>query len=227
MTSFSDIKILESWQKNVSPWVKAIQEKQIASRRLVTDQAIINAVTLLQPDKVLDIGCGEGWLVRQLSSRGIAVTGIDAIAGLVAKAKEHGGETGTFYVMKYEDISATGIAEKYDTAVCNFSLLGKESVEHVFRVIPEMLSKDGHFIVQTTHPLSCCGNTKYIDGWREGCWQGFNAEFTDPAPWYFRTLESWVELYTRSGLTIKRIQEPINQHTGRVTSLLITGSVAS
>jgi len=226
MSTFSDSKILQSWQKNASPWVKAVQEKQIESRRLVTDQAVINAVALLQPENVLDIGCGEGWLARQLSSWGIAVTGIDAIAGLVTKAKRHGG--GTFYVVKYEDISPTSITEKYDAAVCNFSLLGKESVEHIFREIPGLLNKGGHFIVQTTHPLSCSSiDSAYIDGWRKGCWQGFSAEFTDPAPWYFRTLESWVDLYTSNGLAINRIQEPINRHTGQVTSLLITGSVAS
>jgi len=34
---FSDIQILESWAKNASPWIQAVQEKQVVSRRLVID----------------------------------------------------------------------------------------------------------------------------------------------------------------------------------------------
>ncbi|MBQ0784305.1 MAG: class I SAM-dependent methyltransferase, partial [Amphritea sp.] len=79
MKTFSDNQIVESWRKNVSPWVKAIQNKEIESRRLVTDQAILETISSIPAKNALDIGCGEGWLVRELSARGISTTGIDAI----------------------------------------------------------------------------------------------------------------------------------------------------
>ena len=47
MKGLDDKQILESWQKNVSPWIDAIQDKQIESRVQVTDQAIIETVTSL------------------------------------------------------------------------------------------------------------------------------------------------------------------------------------
>jgi hypothetical protein len=46
------------------------------------------------------------------------------------------------------------------------------------------------FIIQTLHPLIACGDFSYQDAWREGSWAGFSDDFTDLAPWYFRTLES-------------------------------------
>ncbi len=225
MEALSDKKILDSWKKNVSPWTKAIQEKQIESRKLVTDQAIINAVSSLSSSKVLDIGCGEGWLVRELSTRGFSVTGIDAVKGFVDKAIELG--EGDFHVLEYENISSSTLSQKYDIAVCNFSLLGKESVEHVFNVIPEIINDGGHFIIQTLHPHANCGNSPYIDGWRKGSWSGFSKEFVDAAPWYYRTLESWFDLYISSGLKLTRIEEPINSQTGKVTSLLMIGSMTT
>src|ERR1700674_1682806 len=67
----SDARIVDSWRKNASPWTTAVRENQIASRALVTNKAIIDAVLSRSPRTVLDIGCGEGWLVRSLSEHGI------------------------------------------------------------------------------------------------------------------------------------------------------------
>jgi 2-polyprenyl-3-methyl-5-hydroxy-6-metoxy-1,4-benzoquinol methylase len=222
MQDLSDQKILDSWAKNVSPWAKAIQEKQIASRRLVTDQAVVEAVLSCKPNTVLDIGCGEGWLARALSAHGVAVTGVDAVAGLVNQAVELGG--GSFHVLEYESFSSDTFMDKYDVAVCNFSLLGKESVEHILKIIPGILNEGGSFIVQTLHPRVSCGDAPYADGWREGSWNGFSDEFVDPAPWYFRTLESWLDLFVSSGITVTKQEEPVNPGTGQVASLLMLGN---
>lgn len=225
MDELTDRKILHSWEKNVSPWVKAIQEKQIESRRLVTDQAIVETISSVSGQYILDIGCGEGWLVRELSKLGLSVTGIDAIEALINKAKELG--DGAYKTLEYEQMSARTVGEKYDIAVCNFSLLGKESVEHIFNIMPLILNNDGYFIIQTLHPNSSCGEFLYIDGWREGSWTGFSHEFSDPPPWYFRTIESWLKLFLNNGFNINQVKEPANFKTGKAASLIIVGSVAT
>ncbi len=224
MDVLSERKILDSWTKNVSPWVKAIKNKQIESRRITTDQAILDSITSVSGNKVLDIGCGEGWLVRELLSLGLSVTGVDAIAALISKAEELG--DGSYKVLEYEKISTRTIDEKYDIAVCNFSLLGKESVEHIFKIIPSILNDDGYFIIQTLHPNVSCGELPYTDGWREGSWTGFSSEFSDPAPWYFRTIESWSNLFHNNGLNLIQLKEPMNLNTGKPTSLIMIGHAA-
>lgn len=59
-------RILDSWQMNASLWAQAIRQQQIYSRAIATDAAILKAVSQLNPRTFLDIGCGEGWLSRQL-----------------------------------------------------------------------------------------------------------------------------------------------------------------
>ena len=83
---FSDAKIVESWRTNAPAWTVAVREEQIESRRLVTDQAIIDAVLSRSPHSVLDIGCGEGWLAREFASRNIDVVGIDVVPELIEAA---------------------------------------------------------------------------------------------------------------------------------------------
>ena len=63
-------------------------------------------------------------------------------------------------------------------------------------------------IIQTLHPVAACGEQPYRDGWRAGNWRNFGAEFSDPAPWYFRTLESWFSLLLRSGFEMVECREP-------------------
>lgn len=218
----SDCDILNSWQINAAPWTTAVRQQQIESRRLVTDQAIVDTVTSLPGKSVLDVGCGEGWLVRALADSGRSASGIDAIPALVEKARELGG--GSFFDLAYEDLSGQALPNRYDIAVCNFSLLGQQSVDHVFRVMPEILvAANGHFVVQTLHPVVSCGDLPYVDGWREGSWNGFGPEFKAPAPWYFRTIASWLQLFRDNGFNLLQVAEPIRPDTGSPVSLILVG----
>ncbi len=223
MSVSCDKDIIDSWRKNSAPWIAAVHENQIESRRLVTNQAIIDTVMSVSAKKILDMGCGEGWLARELAALGLSVTGLDVIPGLVQEARKFGGAE--FQVLAYEEISDSTITERFGAVVCNFSLLGKESVEHTFKVVPTILEADGYLIVQTLHPSIEQDN--YKDGWREGSWVGFNSEFCDPPPWYFRTTESWFELFHMSGYKLIQFKEPINPKTGKVASLIMVGKVSS
>jgi 2-polyprenyl-3-methyl-5-hydroxy-6-metoxy-1,4-benzoquinol methylase len=213
----NDDHVIKSWQKNAVPWTAAVRENQIESRSLVTNQAIIDAVLSRSPSTALDIGCGEGWLVRALSSHGIEAIGIDVVPALVEQARQAGG--GTFRVVSYEQLVAER-ATKVDVAVANFSLIGKESVDLLVRGIHNLLAPGGAVIIQTLHPVASCGDLPYRDGWRPGSWAGFNEEFTDPAPWYFRTLESWKRLIEESGLSLTEAREPTDPRTGQPASVI-------
>ena len=223
-----DARIVESWAKNSAPWTAAVRGGAIDSRVLVTNGAIVDAVRSRSPRTGIDIGCGEGWLVRALS--GIDMIGVDVVPGLIDTARQAGGGAGDYRVLSYEQIAQGEWGEGHpalaaDVGVCNFSLIRKESVDAVFGAAPTFLRAGGTLIVQTLHPLVACGDAPYVDGWREGSWAGFGDQFTDAPPWYFRTLESWVRLYASNGLRLLEMREPIHPGTGKPASVILIGEL--
>lgn len=215
----TDAAILESWSRNAAPWTAAVRGGEIETRKLVTDAAIVDAVRARAPRSGVDLGCGEGWLVRALPE--VAMVGVDAIAGLVEQARAAGG--GEFRVMSYEEIAAGKLALAVDVAVANFSLIGKEAVDGLFAAAPTYLRPGGTLIVQTVHPLMACGDAPYIDGWRTGSWAGFSDDFQDAPPWYFRTVASWIALFESHGLRVVGMREPLHPRTGKPVSLILAG----
>ncbi|MFT4928380.1 MAG: 2-polyprenyl-3-methyl-5-hydroxy-6-metoxy-1,4-benzoquinol methylase [Phenylobacterium sp.] len=215
----TDKQIIDSWKTNVKPWINAITSGEITSRVNVTNQAIIDAVLAKSPKKVLDAGCGEGWLSAALAQTGIDVMGTDVVPALVAHAQQTV-TNARFKTIAFEDLSIEVMAEKFDLIVANFSLLGKESVESFCHNAAGLLKPNGWLIVQTIHPLSGCGEAEYKDGWRTGSWAGFSDEFSNPAPWYFRTLPSWIALFTGHGFNVVEQLEPVNPQTQQPASVI-------
>jgi 2-polyprenyl-3-methyl-5-hydroxy-6-metoxy-1,4-benzoquinol methylase len=200
--------IVRAWHANAEPWSRAVRSGGIASRALATDRAVLEALAAHGAKRVLDVGCGEGWLTRALEARGLHAVGIDMVPALIAHARELGGE---FHVIDYKDLAAGALPSgPFDAAVCNFSLLGDDSVAGLLRALPKQLVADGRLVIQTLHPKRGCGE-----------------DFSDPPPWYFRTLESWHELIERSGFVLEELSEPALPGTSTPVSVIFKCRVAS
>jgi 2-polyprenyl-3-methyl-5-hydroxy-6-metoxy-1,4-benzoquinol methylase len=224
MDHFTDATLIDSWYRNAEAWGAAVRGARIPSRVRVTDGAIVDAVLSSRPRTVLDAGCGEGWLCRALAARGIRATGIDAVPGLIEQARQGGGE---FHCLSYEDLAAGGLPGRFDAMACNFSLLGKESVETLLSAARARLQPNGVLVVQTLHPVVACGDRTYRDGWRDGSWDGCGGGFAEPPPWYFRTLGSWSRLFVEAGFALLAIREPLDPDTGKPASVIFLGRPAA
>lgn len=210
--------VVTSWMKNASPWITAIRDSEIESRVRVTDQAIIEAILQQQPKTALDIGCGEGWLVRALCAQGIVAKGVDVVPELIEYAQRQ--RVGEFQILAYDDVSPEALSKRFDVVACNFSLFGDDSVRQLIQRIPHLLADSGAFVVQTLHPQSVDENGVMEEGWQQGSWDGFNAQFSDPAPWYFRPLDAWKALLLENGFKRVEIIEPFYPETQRPASVI-------
>lgn len=217
-------QLTRSWEANAVAWTEAVRGGAIASRRLGTDAAIVHAILERRPRRVLDLGCGEGWLARELAGHGIEITGIDASAALVERARAAGG--GTFHVCSYAALSTEPLSrgDSYDVIACNFALL-EEDISPTLETLRARLAPDGALLIQTVHPWTARGDAPYRNGWRTETFTAFGPGFTDVMPWYFRTVESWVDILRQSGYLITSLREPVHPETGEPLSLLLEATI--
>jgi len=195
--------VLNSWNENADEWIKTLEEKRITSRK-VTNTAIVSTISKLVVGKILDCGCGEGWLTRKMTDIGIKSVGVDATAKLIKNARTKGPEA--YYAMSYEEISkGKSIPESpFDAAVFNFSLYQKDGLKILFTSIKKAISKSGLIIIQTLHPyfLEQQGLT-FKSQWLENSWMGLSGDFKNGHQWYARTITDWQLVFTESDLILK------------------------
>ena len=212
-------RIAQSWIANAHAWTTAVRDGRIASRRIATDAAIVDALLSRAPGRVLDLGCGEGWLCRTLALHGIVAFGIDASPPLVDAARAMGGES--YAVCDYRAlIDAPSRFGRFDAVACNFALLD-ERIEPLLIALRDTLAAGGALVIQTVHPWTACGDGAYADGWRNETFAAFGDAFRAPMPWYFRTLASWFDTLQRSGYAVASAREPAHPDSGRPLSLLL------
>lgn len=211
-------QLLDSWQHNAKAWIEAVRSGSIASRRQVTDQAILLAILGCQPERVLDLGCGEGWLLRALEGRGIEAVGVDGDRTLVESARA-AGSTQVHLASYTQLISAeVEIGRDYSVICANFALLHQDIIPLLAALAP-LLAPDGALVIQTLHPWSAAAGN-YQDGWRVESFAGFEGNW-EPMPWYFRTLSSWLAALGMAGFNLCALQEPQHPQSPVPQSLLL------
>lgn len=211
--------LLQSWQHNARSWIEAIRSGAIDSRLQVTDQAILLAVMGRQPERVLDLGCGEGWLLRALTDRGITAVGVDGDPTLIEAARAAGSLD--VHVASYEALAQAqvDIGRDYDLICANFSLLHQDIIP-LLAAMNALLVPGGTLVIQTLHPWAVAAGD-YQDGWREETFAGFKGQW-QPMPWYFRTLSSWLNALDMAGFQLSVLQEPQHPQSPAPQSLLMT-----
>lgn len=201
-------EIISSWKKNAKEWTETIQNHRIPSRKF-TNKAILDAVTALNPKKVADFGCGEGWLTREMCKLGMNAVGFDAVEELLIEARKS--EWGIYHKLSFEEmIGGKAIPEvPFDLAVFNFCLYVKENMQELLENALQVIKSKGHIVIQTLHPYFLIQNGMlYKSQWISDSWKGLPGNFTDGHSWYARIFEDWVEVFERmenSSFTIKEI----------------------
>lgn len=218
MSRKSDLE--DSWQRNADNWTRAVRDRLIPSRNAGTDAAIVDTVVQRKPTRFLDMGCGEGWLVRAIADKtGCTAVGLDGTAALI-EAAQAADPDGCYRTLSYDDV-ITGAPvpnAPFDVIAFNYALFEKDIVP-LLSATRRLLVENGKIVIQTLHPDNDPGDGK--DGWREEDFAAFENEAWAKMPWYFRTTESWEAVFTAAGLSLVGMEEPAADADGAPLSLLM------
>jgi 2-polyprenyl-3-methyl-5-hydroxy-6-metoxy-1,4-benzoquinol methylase len=150
----------ERWQANSEYWVKVIRERRDRYRTEVTDPALLDAVGPCEGLRVLDAGCGEGYLARELAARGAEVVGADSCRGLVtaaATARRPGtaaaSRPGAATAFTCASVDALPLRdETFDLVVCNHLFSHLHDPAPAIGEFARVLRRGGRLVILTLHP---------------------------------------------------------------------------
>jgi ubiquinone/menaquinone biosynthesis C-methylase UbiE len=112
---------------------------------------LLRVLSLKHGERVLDLGCGEGFFARAFHSAGARVSGIDASPSLIRDAKRNSPKGIDFRSGNAEQLPPA-LAGSYDTVVMVLSLQNMESYTDVLREARRVLNGQGRIVIVMSHP---------------------------------------------------------------------------
>ena len=167
----------DTYSQNAKFWIQIIREKLDRYRTDLTDAVVLAALGDLEGKNILDGGCGEGYLSREIHRRGATVTGLDVSASLIEAAISERDRLKlarlTHYVAGLEAIPEDDAT--FDAVVCNHVMTDVEDAAEALKEISRVTKIGGKLVILMLHP---CFYTAHAER---------NASGSIPVDRYFNT----------------------------------------
>lgn len=222
MSNVTDVFADESYSRNAQFWTKIIRERLDRYRTELTDSTVMAAVGDCAGRRVLDAGCGEGYLSRIIHSIGGRVVGIDACGELIDAARSAAEREKRDIVYHHGSVIALPLDdETFDCVVCNHLVNDLPDPAPAFNEFGRVLKPGGKLVVLMLHPCFYAASTgdettsgesmsdQYFE--TRSFAQSFRvAGELSPAPVtvWMRSLESYLSALTDANFSLSAIQEP-------------------
>lgn len=155
-------------------------------------------VDLLAPqpgERILDLGCGDGYLTAKLASLGVDVLGVDASAAQVEAARRLG--------VRAEVVDALDLhyAEQFDAVFSNATLHWVKDPDRAIANVFRALKPGGRFVGE----FGGAGGLAHIRAALADALGRRGLDFAALDPWYFPTAEEYRAKLEHQGFTVETI----------------------
>lgn len=218
----------EAWETAARDWDRFVEEKQDYQRWELHGRALVRAIGPVSGLRVLDLGCGQGWLTRQLARKGARVTGVDWSPTQIENAREYERKRprGADYVCA--DTAAIGQhwpSATFDRVVSCMAFMDMPRVDRTLRAAARLLRPDGRLVFSVTHPMNSAPRARWLretvgrhgpwlvdayfdEGPHEVRWRLGHTGHTMKVPQWHRTFETWTRFLLSAGFAVYRMWEP-------------------
>lgn len=217
-----DEQVSNAYDRNADYWIDIIRNQRDPYQIQLTDPALLQAVGSCRGLEILDAGCGEGYLARELLERGAArVTGIDTCQALVTAATNHPAHDPDRSVFHHADVANLPLLDNsVDLVVANRLPNGIRDPGRRFEEFVRVLRPAGRLIALGMHPCFYTARTQrgeasgvVLDDYFgvRTVEQRFDVEGkVSPAASVqtFYSLEEYVGMITDAGFVIRKLREP-------------------
>lgn len=207
--------ICEEWDSVNSKRQQVIEQGKDISLFTVTSPCILKSIVEDSPQKVLDVGCGSGYLTAKIAEKVDECIGIDLSEKSITLARQKYQRKNLSFVNS--EISKYVPESKIDACVANMVFMSDpewiQSIKHIYNI----LDWNGYFYVMITHP---CFWPKYWN-YQDEEWFCYNEEIyiennfsvslektMGKTTYIHRSLEQYINGLIKAGFGIEKIEEP-------------------
>lgn len=230
-----DDKIREQWENNAYAFTGLIDGKGTPHHREILNPCVERLMGDVKGKKLLDAGCGEGYLARHYAKKGAIVTAIDVSKRLIETSEQLSEKDNIkvdFRVDNVCHISSIKTPE-FDIVLSNLVLLNIPCLEDAIEEFHRVLKEGGVLVFSIVHPaFNFYGPGAWQMGERdpkthrrEGVFFKVDRYFeekeyehfwrtksgsTFPAPisFFHRTLSTYLNSLSRAGFQLIEFAEP-------------------
>ena len=156
---------------------------------------LIDLLTPKKDEYILDLGCGDGTLMKKLTELGCRVVGVDSSPEMICAAQQLGLEA---YVMDGEKLN---FSSQFDAVFSNAALHWMTNPDAVITGVVSSLKPQGRFVAE----LGGAGNVATVVNAIALCLQKRNIEFKSINPWYFPEPEDYQNRLEKAGFKVESI----------------------
>lgn len=213
---------IKRWDAFADAYSKNHTEQGDLHKEVFLNPTLFSLMGDVKNKKVLDAGCGEGYLSRILSKSGATVTAVDYSPRMIEIAK---GRTPNDLLIDYREGNCENLNilenKSFDLIVSNMVIQDLANYEKAFHEMYRLLVDGGIFIFSILHPCFVtpeCGWEKTESGeklhWNvdkyfyEGAYeQGLGDK--EKMLFFHRTLTSYINALIKTGFVLEGIIEPM------------------
>ena len=177
-------KTFDVWAQNGRAELMEVEHGENVSK-------FFSKIKFEKPFAFLDVGCGNGWVVRKMASLENCkkATGIDKSKKMIIQARRNSGNKERFV---HSDIESFKNRQKFDFIFAMESLYYADSVEKALKKIYALLNLGGQFV---------CGTDFYSDNKATARWKKVMK-----IQMHLYSKKEWKALFTNAGFEVKTKQ---------------------
>ena len=198
--------------KKFDEWAKSGKAESMESEHKKSVSKFLDAVKFDEPFSFLDVGCGNGWVVRKISENTCCkkAIGIDKSKGMIARAASISGKKERYI---HADVESWRYSGKFDYVFSMESIYYADSVSAALAKIFRLLKPGGTFF---------CGTDFYSDNKATARWADIMK-----IQMHLYSKREWRRLFKNAGFNtkVKQIKDPKSKKKWRreYGTLFITG----
>lgn len=146
--------VASEWDVNAEARHKQIISNVDVSYHKILIPTIMQLLGNISKKRVIDVGCGSGYLTAKIARQASFVLGLDPSKGMIEVAnREYGHLPRLQFVNKsIESFSKNQTSIMFDAAISNMSLITIPNLEEALSAVSLVLLPKGIFVINITHP---------------------------------------------------------------------------